>query len=609
MAFQVSPGVQVKELDFTTIVPTIATTPAGFVGLFSWGPANEVVTVSSENELRGVFGDPTDANAQYWWTAASFLRYGSNLQVVRAEPITSLNAGHGTLGGVTGCFPLDTKLASSTGAFASGLYTSGTFVARYPGKLGNSIGVAVWDSAATGTGGHGGATFANWGPDGLTGAWAAYFRGAPDTSQKAQNATGITTGFNDEIHIVVFDADGKLTGTKNTPVEIYEAVSKATDAKLPDGSANYYRSKINNASRYIAVTKAVETTTPNGQNETIGEVYGGSSGASFGAFFDAVDGDAAGATASRELRNGKQLSGGTASGGDGGVTTEVILQYTAAFDNAEERDVSFLISGPADAALQNSLVGIAERRKDCIVTLSPQDDAVVDNSDGQATAILADANAITIKSSYAVMDSGWKMIYDPYKDVYRWVPLNGDIAGLMVASDQASEPWFSPAGFSRGRLRNVVKLAYSPNKADRDALYIKGVNPVVAFESEGIVLFGDKTMLAKPSAFDRINVRRLFNILEKSIATAAKFSLFEFNDEFTRASFRNLVEPFLRDVQARRGIFDFKVVCDDSNNTPVVIDRNEFVADIYIKPARSINFITLNFIATPTGVDFEEIGA
>ena len=697
MAFQVSPGVQVKELDFTTIVPTIATTPAGFVGLFSWGPANEVVTVSSENELRGVFGDPTDANAQYWWTAASFLRYGSNLQVVRAEPITSLNAGHGTLGGVTGCFPLDTKLASSTGAFASGLYTSGTFVARYPGKLGNSIGVAVWDSAATGTGGHGGATFANWGPDGLTGAWAAYFRGAPDTSQKAQNATGITTGFNDEIHIVVFDADGKLTGTKNTPVEIYEAVSKATDAKLPDGSANYYRSKINNSSRYIAVTKAVEESLPRGLNQTIGEVYGGDAGASFGAFFNpdgvtdannytlglafgfagvvgtgytagsigstvlggATAGEgtilsvedvtfAAGVTSQnilvdvssgeffvggtfsgygltgdftsvvqkpivdtrgQALRNGVQLAGGTASGGDGGVTTEVTLQYTAAFDNAEERDVSFLISGPADADLQNSLVGIAERRKDCIVTLSPQDDAVVDNSDGQATAILADANAITIKSSYAVMDSGWKMIYDPYKDVYRWVPLNGDIAGLMVASDQASEPWFSPAGFSRGRLRNVVKLAYSPNKADRDALYIKGVNPVVAFESEGIVLFGDKTMLAKPSAFDRINVRRLFNILEKSIATAAKFSLFEFNDEFTRASFRNLVEPFLRDVQARRGIFDFKVVCDDSNNTPVVIDRNEFVADIYIKPARSINFITLNFIATPTGVDFEEIGA
>lgn len=604
MAFQVSPGVQVKELDLTTIVPTIATTPAGFVGLFSWGPANEVVTVSSENELREVYGEPSDITAPYWWTAGSFLRYGSNLQVVRAEPTTSLNSGHGISGGVAGCFPLDDKLASATGSLQSADYNSGTFVARYPGKLGNSIGVAVWDSAAAGTSGADGGTFANWGPAGSTGLWAAYFRDTPDTSQKAQNATGITTGFNDELHVLVFDADGKLTGTKNTPIEIYEAVSKATDARLPDGSSNYYRSKINNASTYIAVTKAVEQTSARGLNETIGEVYNGDIGASFGSFFDA--GSASGEAA---LRNGVALTGGTASGGEGDVKTEITLQYDAIFDNAEERDVSFLISGPADTALKNNLVSIAERRKDCIVTLSPDSDAVVDNSTGQATAILADNAAITTKSSYAVMDSGWKMIYDPYNDVYRWVPLNGDIAGLMVASDQDSEPWFSPAGFTRGRLRNVVKLAYSPNKADRDALYVKGVNPVVAFESEGVVLFGDKTMLAKPSAFDRINVRRLFNILEKSIATAAKFSLFEFNDEFTRASFRNLVEPFLRDVQARRGIFDFKVVCDESNNTPVVIDRNEFVADIYIKPARSINFITLNFIATPTGVDFEEIGA
>ena len=603
MAFQVSPGVQVKELDLTTIVPTIATTPAGFVGLFSWGPANEVATVSSENELRELYGEPNDANAAHWWTAGSFLRYGSNLQVVRAEPDTSLNAGHGVSGGVTGCFPLTDKLASTTGALQSADYDSGTFVARYPGKLGNSIGVAVWDSAAEGTSAFDAGTFANWGPTGETGLWAAYFREEPDTSQKAQNATGITTGFNDELHVLVFDADGKLTGTKNTPLEIYEAVSKATDAKLPDGSTNYYRNRINNLSEYVAVTKAVEQTNPRGLNQTIGEVYGGDAGASFGAFFDAGDADEA------KIREGVALTGGTAAGGEGGATSEITLQYDAIFDNAEERDVSFLISGPADTALKNNLVSIAEKRKDCIVTLSPDSDAVVEQSSGQAAAILADAAAVTTKSSFAVMDSGWKLVYDPYNDVYRYVPLNGDIAGLMVASDQDSEPWFSPAGFSRGRLRNVIKLAYSPNKADRDALYVKGVNPVVAFESEGVVLFGDKTMLAKPSAFDRINVRRLFNILEKSISTAAKFSLFEFNDEFTRASFRNLVEPFLRDVQARRGIFDFKVVCDESNNTPVVIDRNEFVADIYIKPARSINFITLNFIATPTGVDFEEIGA
>ena len=699
MAFQVSPGVQVKELDLTTIVPTIATTPAGFVGLFSWGPANEISTVSSVNELRSLYGEPNDENAAYWWTAGSFLRYGSNLQVVRGESDGSLNAGHGVLGGVTGCFPLTDKIVSDTGAIASADYNSGTFIARYPGKLGNSIGVAVWDSAAQGMSGADGGTFADWGPVGKTGLWAAYFREAPDTSQRAQNNTGITTGFNDEIHVLIFDADGKITGTKDTPLEIYEAVSKATDGKLSNGTSNYYRTKINNSSQWVVVTKAVEETGARGLNETIGEVYGGDAGASFGAFFNPdgvtdvnnytlgisfgvtsvvqtgftagsigstvlglsgatggvgtilsledvtvgagftaqnilvdvssgeffaggtfsgseITGDLTSVvqklivdTRGQALRNGVQFTGGIALGGESGQTAAIQSEYTRIFSNSEETDVSFLLSGPADKVLQNELVTIAETRKDCIVTLSPQIDSVVDKSTGQATAILGDAADITTKSSFAVMDSGWKMIYDPYSDVYRWVPLNGDIAGLMVASDESSEPWFSPAGFSRGRLRNVIKLAYSPNKADRDALYVKGVNPVVAFESEGVVLFGDKTMLAKPSAFDRINVRRLFNILEKSIATAAKFSLFEFNDEFTRASFRNLVEPFLRDVQARRGIFDFKVVCDDSNNTPVVIDRNEFVADIYIKPARSINFITLNFIATPTGVDFEEIGA
>ena len=210
-------------------------------------------------------------------------------------------------------------------------------------------------------------------------------------------------------------------------------------------------------------------------------------------------------------------------------------------------------------------------------------------------------------SSYATLDSGWKYQFDKYNDLYRFVPLNGDVAGLMVRTDNTRDPWWSPAGFNRGNVKNVVKLPYNPLKAQRDQLYKKGINPIVTFPGQGTVMFGDKTLLAKPSAFDRINVRRLFIVLEKAISTASKFTLFEFNDDFTRAQFRNMVEPFLRDVQGRRGIFDFRVVCDESNNTGEVIDRNEFIGDIYIKPARSINFIQLNFVAVRTGVEFEEV--
>jgi phage tail sheath protein FI len=249
---------------------------------------------------------------------------------------------------------------------------------------------------------------------------------------------------------------------------------------------------------------------------------------------------------------------------------------------------------------------ICEVRKDCVAFISPTKNDVVNNVGGELDAVLAFKNDIR-STSYAMVDSGYKYMYDKYNDVYRWVPINGDIAGLCVRTDSTNDPWWSPAGFNRGNLKNVIKLAYNPSKAHRDQLYKAGVNPVVAFPGQGIVLFGDKTALNKPSAFDRINVRRLFIVLEKAIATAAKFTLFEFNDEFTRAQFRNLVIPYLRDVKGRRGITDFLVVCDGTNNTAEVIDRNEFVGDIYIKPARSINFIQLNFVAVRTGVAFSEI--
>jgi phage tail sheath protein FI len=249
---------------------------------------------------------------------------------------------------------------------------------------------------------------------------------------------------------------------------------------------------------------------------------------------------------------------------------------------------------------------MCDTRKDCLVFLSPEKSDVVNNPGGEVTDTVAYRQTLTT-SSYAVMDSNWKYQYDKYNDVYRWIPCNGDVAGLCARTDLERDPWFSPGGLNRGVLKNVIKLAYNPSKTNRDDLYVKGINPIVSFQGEGTVLFGDKTLLVKPSAFDRINVRRLFIVLEKAISRAARFSLFEFNDQFTRAQFVSLVEPFLRDVQGRRGITDFRVVCDETNNTGEVIDRNEFVGDIYIKPARSINYIQLNFVAVRTGVAFEEI--
>jgi phage tail sheath protein FI len=282
------------------------------------------------------------------------------------------------------------------------------------------------------------------------------------------------------------------------------------------------------------------------------------------------------------------------------------------FASAEEVDVSLILQGKAvgsanNAQLANYIIdNICESRKDCVAFISPAKTNVVSNAGNESTSMVGFRNA-SRSTSYAVLDSGYKYQYDKYNDVYRYIPLNGDTAGLCVRTDDTRDPWFSPAGFNRGQIKNIIKLAYNPDKANRDILYKANINPVVTFPGQGTVLYGDKTMLTKPSAFDRINVRRLFIVLEKAIATAAKYTLFEFNDEFTRAQFKNLVEPFLRDVQGRRGIYDFKVVCDSTNNTGEVIDRNEFVGDIYIKPAKSINFIQLNFVAVRTGVEFSEI--
>jgi hypothetical protein len=554
MAFQLSPGVLVTEKDLTTVVPAVATTGGGIAGYFKWGPCDVIRTIDSENTLRKTFGLPDNDTAETWFTAASFLAYGNNLQVVRTVGTGALNSG--STAGV---------LISNEDDYAfnhiSGLGTNGMWAAKCPGTLGDTIKVSFADSS----------DYAAW-------SYKDEFDYAPDTSA----STAAAGGTNDEMHIIVIDELGKFTGTAGSILEKFAGVSKASNATGSTGETNYYKQVINSQSLYIWWTDhpAAETT------------WGLDSTTTFTSLHVAAE--------SLDTLTG----GADAAPTDGNIQTGYGL-----FENDELVDVSLLL-----AAGHSTTVGkyiqdnIATVRKDCLVFLSPQKASVVNNVGTEAASIVTDRNLYST-TSYSVMDSGWKLMYDRYNDSYRYIPCNGDTAGVCVITDNAADPWFSPAGYNRGQLKNVVKMAYTPNKTDRDTIYKAGVNPIVGFPGEGTVLFGDKTMLSKPSAFDRINVRRLFIVLEKAIATAAKFQLFEFNDAFTRAQFSSLVEPFLRDVQGRRGLYDFKVVCNESNNTPEVIDGNRFVADIYLKPAKSINFIQLNFIATRTGVSFEEVGA
>jgi hypothetical protein len=391
-------------------------------------------------------------------------------------------------------------------------------------------------------------------------------------------------GSDDGVHMVVVDEDGLFTKRANTVVETYMAMSTASDAKTDDGAANYYKEVINQQSQYVWWTKHDGNMTNAGSKADSVTFNASATTPISGSFYFGQDGNAP--------RNADYING------------------WAEFKNDAEVDVSMLITGKINQTIVTDMINnVAELRKDCIALFSPRQNDVVNNT-GYKTAELDDIISFRDalpSTSYAVMDSGWKWQYDKYNDIYRWIPCNGDIGGLMVRTDNLRDPWWSPAGFNRGQIKNSIKLSYNPIKAHRDQLYKKGINPVVTFPGQGTILFGDKTLLAKPSAFDRINVRRLFIVLEKAISTAAKFTLFEFNDDFTRSQFRNMVEPFLRDVQGRRGITDFQVVCDETNNTGEVIDRNEFIGDIYIKPARSINFIQLNFIAVRTGVEFSEV--
>ena len=638
MAFQVSPGVLVQERDLTNVIPAVATTIGAVAGQFNQGPMDEVTSISSEKELVETFGKPDSTNFEYWFSAASFLQYSSSLRVVRAANTSSVNA-------VVSGSALRIKNTDhyqngdgSTGPYNDGSANVGEWAARTAGAWGNNLKVSVCPSATayeavnktttndastavgdttivltSGTdfnvgdivnfgesGGHeyritgvssNTLTFVRH-PSGTGGLHTAVANGsqvrrrwqyydlvdkAPATSTYASNRSGV----NDEMHIVVVDEDGGITGTAGEVLEVYDSVSKGSDAKTAQGDTNYYVDVLYNQSEYIYWMDHVAT------------------GSNWGSAVAGLTFTALSAPFARSL----------VSGADGSaVSTAELKTAYEKYNDADTVDVNLIIAGKGNATHIDNLITIAENRKDAIVFVSPERADVVNvtNSTTQTTNVKGFFDGIR-SSSYAVFDSGYKYTYDKYNDVFRYVPLNGDIAGLAARTDLIADSWFSPAGFNRGVIRGAVKLSYNPTQGQRDELYRARVNPVVTLPGQGTLLFGDKTGLSTPSAFDRINVRRLFITLEKAISTASKFQLFEFNDEFTRAQFRNIVEPFLRDVQGRRGVTDFRVVCDTSNNTANVIDSNEFRADIFVKPNRSINFIQLQFVATRSGAAFEEV--
>ena len=639
MAFQVSPGVLVQERDLTRIIPAVSTSIGAIAGEFRKGPLDEIVSISSENDLVDTFGKPDSNNFEAFFSAANFLQYSNSLRVVRAAQTNLVNATS------TGCGLQIKNTTHYQDNYADGSGVVGTFAARTAGAHGNTLLVSTCPSATAYE--EEGATTVNDGStavgdttitvtDGTqlnvgdiisfstTAATNDYDDGhqyritniaTHDLTivQKDSGSGGLLTtitnganvrrrwryydsvgtspgtspyvsdrsGSGDEIHVVVVDEDGDVTGVPGSVLETYEKLSKAADAKTPQGDSNYYPDVLYAKSQHVYWM----------DHNTSGTNWGSNAS---GTTFTAVD------TPTLE-----SLSGGA----DGSsVTTGQKKTAYEKFQDAETVDVGLIIAGSGDGAHLDNLITIAEIRKDAVVFASPEraDVVNVSNSETQKDNVL-DFYASRSSSSYCVFDSGYKYMYDKYSDVYRFVPLNGDIAGLAARTDLVADSWFSPAGFNRGVIRGAVKLAFNPSKSQRDELYMKRVNPVCTFPGQGTVLFGDKTALSSPSAFDRINVRRLFITLEKAISTASKFQLFEFNDEFTRANFRAIVEPFLREVQGRRGITDFLVVCDNTNNTGDVVDRNEFVAEIFVKPNRSVNFIKLQFVATRTGVAFEEV--
>jgi len=686
MPFQLSPGVNVTEIDLTGIVPAVATTDGAIAGVFNWGPINVRYLVNDETTLVSKFGKPNSNNAETFFTASNFLSYGNRLYVTRVANTTDAVAG--TLSAVanTGAVGnLVSQVVLNGNNYGSQTYDANVFwTARYAGAAGNSLKISICDSVnayssslkmggltatetidvsanlsvgigqnyanlvvtpgaggtalncntyinnlvanltigdylsvgnvtigtqqlritnvssiiANSTGGFATITFdstyrlatafaTNTSVNStVTRYWEYYtvVNGAP--VQTAYNAQFGNTSAVDGIHVVVADKNGTFSGIPGTVLETYQNLSRGTDAKTVAGQSNYYKTVINTSSAYVWYQQDRAGAVSN----TVANI----------------------ATSTNKTPFTLQFQAGQDGASEAAIALSVVTAGYDYYKSAEDVDVSLILQGKpigtgGSYQLANYIIdNICETRKDCIVLISP-DDSVVTTNPGLEALSLVNWRNLVHDSSYAVMDSGYKYQYDRYNDVYRYVPTNGDVAGLCARTDSTRDPWWSPAGFNRGQIKNLVRLRWNPKQGDRDILYKNGINPVVSFQGQGTILYGDKTLQSKPSAFDRINVRRLFIVLEKAIATASKFFLFEFNDEFTRAQFKSLVTPYLRDIQGRRGITDFLVVCDSTNNTGQRIDANEFWGDIYIKPARSINFIQLNFVAVSTGVQFSEI--
>jgi hypothetical protein len=585
-----SPGIQVNEVDLTTIVPGVSTSVGAFVGEFNWGPVNQPVLISNETQLLSVFGKPTTETsdsyvATSFFSCANFLSYTNSLYVTRTINANSaLNASTDRTA--------NKILISNEDAYennylnANNEFLYGDFVAKYPGKIANGLQISLCANSAG---------FSSW-------SYKNYFDNAPGTSTYVAEKTGNYSA-NDEFHMIVIDSLGKMSGKANTILEKFAFLSKAKDAVDINGRSSYFKNVLLQSSNYLYVLDNPDyANTANTWGKLSSDVVSYDSPVNFNVTLNGgLDGSSpttANVITSWDLINDKDKY-------------EISLAFLGAA--APDNDATPVI---AQHVLDNIVLGTSGEtpiigRKDCMLFVSPRLGDVYNQSgfevDNIVTNNLSFLNVLDRSSSYMVVDSGWKYQFDRYNNDFRWVPLNADIAGLCAYTDTVADPWYSPAGFNRGKIKNAVKLAWNPNLTQRDELYKNGINPVVSVTGDGVILLGDKTLQRKPSAFDRINVRRLFITLEKSISRAAKFSLFEFNDPFTRSQFVALIEPYLRSVQARRGITAFRVVCDETNNTSDIIDRNAFVGDIYIKPARSINFIQLNFVAVKTGVDFNTV--
>lgn len=571
-----SPGIAVKEIDLSGVVPSTQSTAGAFVGDFTWGPVREAVLVGNEAVLASTFGTPSATNAVDFLSAAYFLKYSGNLYVTREVTGSAYNANANTDStGVSVLVRNEDHYDSIKSAFSadSGDTDTGAWVAKYPGTLGNSIGVSFCPQAGT---------FSSWD-------YAGNFDAAPGTSTWASDRSAL----NDEVHVVVYDVDGKISGTVGAVLEIFPFLSVASGARTVDGSSNYLPDVINNKSKYVWFGYFDTGRLPMGSN------WGTE------------------ATASKDFSSGVTWTNNSAavtlvSGANSGSLTA--SEYATGFDLYEDKEtieVDFLIapSLAVDAnqvTVTNDLIATAQGvRKDCVVVAAPNRAAVVNNSDVVNDVTTHFANVTY--SSYLVAVDNYLKVYDKYNDQYVFISAASSTAGIMAATEINAAPFFSPAGQKRGQYLGITGLAYSATQTERDTLYKASINPIANIPGQGVMLYGDKTHMARPSAFDRINVRRLFLMIERAISLAARNVMFEFNDEFTRSEFVGIVEPYLRDIQGRRGITDFRVVCDATNNTDVIVDNNEFVADIFVKPARSINFVTLNFVAVRSGVAFEEV--